>query len=110
MVSLKVATMYKKLSVNPSGVHAPPKSFWDGWFRIERACAILILVMMLTLSVYPARAAGETLMGRAVLPAAGSVANGPQAGSAFAGKTINGISLPFDAQPEGSISGILAGT
>jgi hypothetical protein len=95
MTSLKVAAMSKNLSINPSGT---------------RACAIVILVLMLTLTVYPARAAGETLTGRAILPAAGSVANGPQAGAAFAGKTINGISLPFDAQPEGSISGILIGS
>lgn len=69
-------------------------------------CIFGVTVFMLT---SPALAQGQqaTLVGRAVLPA-GMLADGPKAGKVW-NKPINGIKLPFDSQPVGSISAILAG-
>src|SRR5579871_3976926 len=70
-------------------------------------CIFGVIAFMLT---SPALAQGQqaTLVGRAVLPA-GMLADGPKPGQAW-NKPINGIKLPFDSQPVGSVSAILAGT
>ncbi|HVO69163.1 MAG TPA: esterase-like activity of phytase family protein [Aggregatilineaceae bacterium] len=54
------------------------------------------------------RADGEKLIGRAVLPAQ-TLASGPKSGTAYNGKTINGVALPFDTQPVGNVSAVLHG-
>jgi hypothetical protein len=52
---------------------------------------------------------GGQLIGYAALPA-GTVTDGNPAGQALAGSgVINGISLPFNSQPFGSVTGIVAG-
>ncbi|MCC7448807.1 MAG: esterase-like activity of phytase family protein [Anaerolineae bacterium] len=66
---------------------------------------ILVIVLALPLPVV-AQGAPAKLVGRAILPA-DTLATGPQAGQALAPRdTINGLKVPFDSQPVGSISAI----
>jgi hypothetical protein len=56
-----------------------------------------------------AQAGQAALAGRAVM-SANTLADGPHAGNAFAQrKTIDGLKVPFDTQPVGSITAILPG-
>jgi hypothetical protein len=77
-------------------------------------CAVsLALSLALALPALTSSAQGRpsTLVGRAVLPA-DTLADGPRAGQALAPQgetTINGMKLPFDSQPVGSVSAILPG-
>src|SRR5947209_2917225 len=68
-------------------------------------CIFGVIAFMLTSPVL-AQGQPATLVGRAVLPA-GILADGPKAGQAW-NKPINGIKLPFDSQPVGSVSAVLA--
>jgi len=72
-----------------------------------RLIRLLMLVILLMLPM-PVLAQGTPakLVGRAILPA-DTLATGPKAGQALASRgTINGLKVPFDSQPVGSISAI----
>ncbi len=70
---------------------------------------VLLIGLLLALpTVILAQAPQVTLVGRAVLPA-NTLADGPKSGLALGKKAINGIRVPFDSQPVGSISAIIPG-
>lgn len=68
---------------------------------------VLVIVCLLLALPYSARAQNgqATLLNRALVDAK-QTWSGPQAGAAFAGKTINGISFPRGYQPVGSFSAL----
>jgi hypothetical protein len=69
---------------------------------------VCIVSLVLALPAFTSSAQGSArLVGRAVLPA-DTLADGPRSGQALAPQ-INGLKLPFDSQPVGSVSAILPG-
>lgn len=75
------------------------------------AVVLSILLSILAVGLGSARADGDQaqLVGRAVLPA-NTLTDGEPAGRALgSGATLNGIKIPFDSQPVGTISAILPG-
>jgi hypothetical protein len=78
-------------------------------FNHRKLSAVLALVIALSLfgvSNASAQGAQGSLAGRAILPA-GTLADGPQAGRAFAGQTANALALPFGSQPVGSFTAVV---
>ena len=76
--------------------------------RLLVAC-IVAAALMGGLSGVAAQSQPATLVGRAVMPA-NTLTDGPSAGAALAkGATINGVQVPFDSQPVGSVSACLPG-
>jgi hypothetical protein len=70
--------------------------------------ATIGMVCLLLQSSAAAQGGQATLFGRALLPASTQV-DGPRSGAALAARqTINGIKVPFDNQPVGNISAVLA--
>jgi hypothetical protein len=76
-----------------------------GLFVLLSAC-LTALLSVSAVRTAAAQNSGSVLVGRALLPA-DTQADGPGAGSALANQgEINGIRVPFDFQPVGTITGI----
>jgi glycerophosphoryl diester phosphodiesterase len=79
---------------------------------LQRLIGIVLLAVSISLLAVPAHAQGRaaTLVGRAILPAA-TLADGPKAGlkALVPSKVLNGVRVPFDSQPVGTVSGIIPG-
>ncbi len=70
-------------------------------------CAVMCLGLVGLYGHAAAQGAQATLVGRVLLPA-GTLVDGPKAGSALASrKVINGLKVPFDGQPVGNVRAIL---
>jgi hypothetical protein len=77
--------------------------------RNARHWFVIICLLIFTLPTLVMAQNGQiTLTGRALVPA-DMLADGPPAGQALGSRKINGIKVPFDQQPIGTITGILPG-
>lgn len=79
--------------------------------RISILSIITLVMLAVTLpaQVHAQEGGQARLVGRAVLPAT-ALTDGPQAGTRLSGgATINGVKVPFDSQPVGTISSVLPG-
>ncbi len=78
--------------------------------NVSRAvCVILVYLVLAASAVVKAQGGPAALVGRAILPAE-TLADGPKAGQSLPKKgEVNGIHVPFDSQPVGSVAAILPG-
>jgi hypothetical protein len=76
---------------------------------VVRIALCLVCLALACPVVAGAQNKSATLVGRAILPAE-TLADGPKAGQSLPKKgTVNGILIPFDSQPVGSVTAMLPG-
>ncbi|MEP7285668.1 MAG: esterase-like activity of phytase family protein [Chloroflexota bacterium] len=75
---------------------------------IRSVLALATSLMLVLPGLARAQAGRATLVARAILPAA-TLADGLRAGQSLPHKTVNGLKLPFDTQPVGSVTAITPG-